>query len=1110
MTKELRFSAPPSTQGPTKTLEVRIEPGGSSSVGGANDPIGVEIDLPLATLSASLRSAIQHDLLDDEQPQVPQHIPLTHANGQWSVTVRETGNPLTASLFLTNNRDATDQTIRPEDRGLLAPDQPLVMTIPLQAPTERTQLHVIYRYATEFARRDIIDPTVEGYLDVWLLPSGDAPPATVPVVALFSDQESPTALEMGREVKISWEIQAGIQAKLLGPLSGGHNVLSLDNASAFPMDKGHIRVRAVGIQTYLLQALVKGGKGQPNVQVVRTLTLDVFSPDKFGMIETVPASVLPFGRVHAHWAAWGVNKVVIRVKDRSSRTLLRWSDNPNEGQGVHPFRAGKRENLPVQLTLTLPDRNPIRVTDTVLVVNWYTAIETLPGSELTAGLAYAGNENEGRLLRCAGKEVWLADVGSYDEDDNYIPRFKSLATSSQHTWVCAVGRGDQFLLLGRLPTGLLELFRLDLKGATKGSPISLPSVFQAFGSSQNASLQICALATRIYISATFKGELHHNEAWSMNSTGSITWREEPLLRAFSHCQLVRLGQRIYAFDHDTGQMVRFMEGESGDLGGSLAPPMMAASAPMDPEVHRCAKSKLVAADDILVLLGCGTGVSPQDQVYNPQTNAWSTCGHGLDLNQSQIAFRGESDSPRMWATVGNSLHTLSVGDQTLFSPDFLKGNPDHPLTEPFFDGIAKFSVKNQDHFQEQLVGDYWYAQGLTPHAMSQPALMLRASAPSMFSSWEFQFHFRSGIVTELHQFWDIDAKAESLPMQWHIRADSAGKVANKGLGARLITLEKDADGQLGIHPVMGWRAPYWNATTVTLKDLGNAYRLWLYNASGVGVQIQSDAFTQVLAPHQHHHLTVAQTRYISSALPDPLLRFGPVNTTLDNNSPHISFSGRRSEIFYLSFFAKSREIRPAPITRVNGAVNFAGVATGIHALPEVANYLCAFGDFPAIDSDPRDNRNPNDHGYGLAHVMLRWQHRNANASRLTITANSETGPGDYKGVELAFFFKHYPDPNQAKQDQQYVTLRFMGESLPTFERGGSFLPKDWQKKKDPKTGATFFESPPLALIDEDGHGKSRVTYIDMKLKRMTLQLTPFRVVEDRTYIGPPFTHNHPR
>ena len=50
-------------------------------------------------------------------------------------------------------------------------------------------------------------------------------------------------------------------------------------------------------------AEVQGPEGGPNVQIIRTLTLDIYSADKYAHLSVYPKRVLPNGMVENHCTA---------------------------------------------------------------------------------------------------------------------------------------------------------------------------------------------------------------------------------------------------------------------------------------------------------------------------------------------------------------------------------------------------------------------------------------------------------------------------------------------------------------------------------------------------------------------------------------------------------------------------------------------------------------------------------------------------------------------------------------------------------------------------------------------------------------------------------------
>src|SRR5262249_40123677 len=136
--------------------------------------------------------------------------------------------------------------------------------------------------------------------------------------------------------------------KLLGPLAGGVPVLTLEDGTPFELSRGAIGVRAVGHATYLLHAIVEDQGAQ--LQIIRTLVLDAFTPSQYAALRLVPHTVLPYGRVDAYWAAWGVSMAMLRVGETSTRRLLGSSSETAylDGDGIYGLQV-ESKNLSIQL-----------------------------------------------------------------------------------------------------------------------------------------------------------------------------------------------------------------------------------------------------------------------------------------------------------------------------------------------------------------------------------------------------------------------------------------------------------------------------------------------------------------------------------------------------------------------------------------------------------------------------------------------------------------------------------------------------------------------------------------------------------------------------------------
>lgn len=94
---------------------------------------------------------------------------------------------------------------------------------------------------------------------------------------------------------------------------------------------------------------------------------------------------------------------------------------------------------------------------------------------------------------------------------------------------------------------------------------------------------------------------------------------------------------------------------------------------------------LVDVGGVLVLLGGETMVGGRnvDYSYNPRTNGWNRCGHGLTLKRGvDVAVYQGGVTQRLWAIKQGELFTLAVNTPQMFAGDFFgqQSDPVPPVT----------------------------------------------------------------------------------------------------------------------------------------------------------------------------------------------------------------------------------------------------------------------------------------------------------------------------------------------------------------------------------------------------------------------------------------------
>ena len=176
---------------------------------------------------------------------------------------------------------------------------------------------------------------------------------------------------------------------------------------------------AVGPVTYLLDAEVKGPSGPPNVQVIRTVSLDISKAENYGSMRLLPDRALPHDQVQIQWAVWGVKNATILFGSHLSYTLELTEQDLSRnyhGVGVWPVRIpGDHDREVVSLRMQNDDETLPAINRDILVASW----TRLPQkAQFTRRRAVFRSQHSGCLQRQDLRHVWRQDalgVGRYDE-----------------------------------------------------------------------------------------------------------------------------------------------------------------------------------------------------------------------------------------------------------------------------------------------------------------------------------------------------------------------------------------------------------------------------------------------------------------------------------------------------------------------------------------------------------------------------------------------------------------------------------------------------------------------------------------------------------------------
>ena len=292
-------------------LEIQVKNISGAPLG---EPLLIEIKLPVEWVDERIGAAARNARTSDSPANMVALEGIVDVAKEWSVWAYNDPNDHLAAIRVFNNVDQKTGLPATALAGLQA-DAKLVLSVPLRRQTTLAQVSIPYSY--QYGGRKA--PRVDGTLEVTQPFAGN----WAPRVSLTTDQANPMMIPFTTKVKISWKIADAVGAVLRGPLSGGHSELRLssDRSSDFWIDQGSIEVRAVGPVTYLLDAEVKGPSGPPNVQVIRTVSLDISKAENYGSMRLLPDRALPHDQVEIQWAVWGVKNATILFGSHLSYTL---------------------------------------------------------------------------------------------------------------------------------------------------------------------------------------------------------------------------------------------------------------------------------------------------------------------------------------------------------------------------------------------------------------------------------------------------------------------------------------------------------------------------------------------------------------------------------------------------------------------------------------------------------------------------------------------------------------------------------------------------------------------------------------------------------------------
>jgi len=618
-----------------------------------------------------------------------------------------------------------------------------IVRIPLNTKASNALVQITYSY---LYGEDEKDKEVTGTLDV-------KPPGAddwKPTVILKCDQTNPNMIKPGAKVRISWEIKDGVSATLRGPLPSGNPELELkDSDPNFKIAKGSIEVVAVGSMTYMLQAIVRREDTKLNELVNRLISLDTYEKGKYSYVNASPNRVLPNGLVEIYWASWGVKDLTILINSGATRKIPLTEQNAfrtYQGDGVMRFnsREPKQENIGLQIEI---GDDPPRTDSNaqVTVVHW----EKLNKPVFTGkpiGLAVA----EGRLGLLTSDGLFTADVGESESSRPKHPVFSKAATDAPKAWLAIAALEKGFVVLRRTSIDGLQVVRYLSNGQTDGLAVNLDGSLRPMVGRSDTVYDLVPVAGDFDTSPLVfvvvetpapGGSVRRACSVRFKPTGQK--RDEPLLESLSRYRLVNFDKSLYALSRESGRMFRF----DLDKSGKLEPPSEAACA-AENRKSMVRQGLFVPVGRVFAVLGPTSVPSlaalamfglqnvlgyevlaepedpnkiPQDLIYNPQTNHWARCGHGLDIQDGAVVAYRSGESPRLWVLQADGeIHTLAVGSEHIFASDFSRRFPTKDLP-PYLDGKRELTIANQSGVDLVPVDDVCRLAGLDDFSSNGPA-----------------------------------------------------------------------------------------------------------------------------------------------------------------------------------------------------------------------------------------------------------------------------------------------------------------------------------------------------------------------------------------------------
>ncbi len=671
-------------------------------------PMTMEIIFPKAVLHQKIRDAADAACGRTGSVMTLDTI-VTGTEGTFSVWGKPATADHTVSIIFMNDLDKAGVEIEPKS---LPAGSELIIRIPLDPEKVRSTItQICYSY------EDDTDPRVDGKLELQATQID-----WTPKVTLNTDHPSPTMIAPITEVKISWSIEDGLSGELRGPLPGGNAEWSLPISQTQKVSSGSFTIRAAGQMAYTLKAVVKGPAGRPNVEVTKTLLLDVYSKGKYAYVAARQERVLPNTRVEIDWAAWGVKAVSIEGNGGSEEFLLTDINLTGTFQGVGFWSTTAQKpagepvtetKVDIDLSIQMP-KEPRRVeaSTSFKVIPW----RPLTDSNFTgAPIGLAVTESKMALLTTTG--LWTTDVGETDSStagsraaNRQLDFSRSTKISEPKAWLALAALGDKFVGLRQTTQDTLQVALYTGEGEPDEIlPVDLPPWIRPLMGRSGTVFDLAVFNNTVYV--VVEGSL---EPGPMRSAFSVRFdpvtkkgeqRGELLLEQWPGYRLLTFDKALYALNRNSGNMLRFGLSE-GMLEASVAAPAATRGASM-------VKQGLpVSVGGILAVLSPTSvpsltslahfsvrnvlkskplttlrtsGPAAQDLVYNPQNDRWLRCGRALDDVAGVVAYRG-GRSKRLWF-IGpdKKTRTLTVSSEELFIHDYKSDGESEKLPLAFDD-----------------------------------------------------------------------------------------------------------------------------------------------------------------------------------------------------------------------------------------------------------------------------------------------------------------------------------------------------------------------------------------------------------------------------------------